>query len=102
MYLIQLLLPIYDNQQRRFPKEFHNQVRDELTERFGGLTAQTRALATGLWKGETSKIVHEDIVIYEVMVPNLDRDWWQDYREKLEVRLQQEVLIIRATRFEQL
>jgi hypothetical protein len=102
MHLIQLLLPLYDNQQQRFPKEFHDQVRDELTEQFGGLTAHMRAPATGLWKEDPSTIVQDDIVIYEVMTENLDREWWQRYREKLEARFQQEAIIIRATGFEQL
>jgi hypothetical protein len=102
MYLIQLLLPLYDNQQQRFPREFHDQVKAELTEQFGGVTIYMRAPATGLWKEDSSKIVKDDIVIYEVMDQGLDRVWWQHYRETLEARFEQEVIIARATLFEQL
>jgi hypothetical protein len=43
--------------------------------------------------GET---VHDDNVIYGIMVENLDRDWWASYRSQLENRFQQDKLIIRA------
>jgi hypothetical protein len=48
-YLVQILLPIYDNQGSKLASEFYSRVRSELTERFGGLTAYTRAPAEGLW-----------------------------------------------------
>lgn len=102
MYLIQLLLPLYNNDQQRFPDEMHEQVRGELTEQFEGLTAHTRAPARGVWKEDSSDIIHDDIVIYEVMVPDLDRGWWQEYRVELEERFQQECLVIRAIQFEQI
>jgi hypothetical protein len=39
MYLVQILLPVYDNDGRPFPASSYADVRRELTERFGGLTA---------------------------------------------------------------
>src|SRR5947207_6390954 len=39
MYLIQILLPVYDNEGNRFEAEQYNDVRLELTEAFGGSTA---------------------------------------------------------------
>ena len=100
MYLIQILLPLYDNQGDPFPPRDYVQVRDELTERFGGITAYVRSPAEGLWKGSPSKTIHDDIVIYEVMSEKLDRDWWRMYREQLSLRYRQDLLIVRVSEVE--
>lgn len=97
MYLIQILLPLYDNTGDPFPQQEYLQVRDHLTERFGGITAYVHSPAVGLWKETSSVTVHDDIVIYEVMAERLDRGWWRDYREKLAARFRQELLIIRVS-----
>ncbi|HEX8164740.1 MAG TPA: hypothetical protein VF601_03010 [Beijerinckiaceae bacterium] len=101
MHLVQILLPLYDNEGRRFPQEPYRRVRTELAERFGGLTAFTRAPAEGLWTdgGETSR---DEIVTFEVMVDDLDRDWWQVYRRELEARFRQDVIVVRAQAIEQI
>lgn len=38
MYLVQLLLPLYDNDGHPFPAAAYAELRAELTERFGGLS----------------------------------------------------------------
>ncbi len=95
MHLIQLLLPLYANDQEVFPAEMHAQVKTELSEKFGGLTAYTRSPAEGRWRG-LEKDVNDEIVIYEVMVPSLDTAWWGEYREMMETRFHQDEVIIRA------
>lgn len=97
MNLIQILLPLYDNDGKIFPKPEYERVRDELTERFGGITTFVRSPAEGVWKGSGTTPVHDDIVIYEVMTEHLDREWWQSYREELSQRYRQEMLIVRAS-----
>ncbi|ABF45631.1 hypothetical protein Dgeo_1335 [Deinococcus geothermalis DSM 11300] len=87
MHLVQLLLPLYDHTGRSFDPAHYARIRQTLTEGFGGLTAYTRAPAAGLWKDE-EQIVRDDVVVYEVMVQELDRDWWAVYREELMVRAQ--------------
>jgi hypothetical protein len=95
MNLIQILLPVYDNDGKPFARAFHRRVQKELTTQFGGLTAYSRAPADGLWrKGKTTK--HDDIVVYEVMAEKRNAKWWQAYRVKLEKRFRQEEIIIRA------
>jgi len=97
MYLIQILLPLYDNNGQQFPQHEYERVRDELTEHFGGITTYVRSPAKGLWKESSTITVHDDIVIYEVMTELLDRQWWLAYRQELAVRFRQEVLIVRAS-----
>lgn len=47
MYLIQLFLPLRDNAGEKFPDAMYRGIRDQLTERFGGMTAYARAPAEG-------------------------------------------------------
>jgi hypothetical protein len=96
MYLIQILLPLYDNGGNRFSPRLYDTIRSELTDRFGGLTAFIRSPATGLWK-EDRQTIHDEIVIYEVMTGSIDYAWWDRYREDLRTLFQQHELIIRAT-----
>jgi len=91
MYLVQLLLPRYDEAVAR-----------ELTERFGGMTAYARAPAKGEWKPAPGETVRDDIVVYEVMVAELDRAWWSGYRGELERRFAQDELVVRALEIERL
>ena len=97
-YLVQLLLPLYDNAGTRFPRSHFAEVREELIARFGGLTMFSRAPAEGLWKEPGEAAAHDDIVVYEVMTSELDREWWADWRRTLERRFAQDELIIRAHR----
>lgn len=96
MQLIQILLPLYDNEGRRFPSARYDAVRAELTERFGGLTAHTRAPAEGIWADEGMPPSRDDIVIFEVMADRLERAWWRDYRQALEREFRQDAIIIRS------
>lgn len=100
MHLIQILLPLTDNDGWPFPRAEYDDVRRELTERFGGVTAFVRAPAEGHWKEDAGSTTRDEIVIYEVMVQDLDRDWWAELRETLRRRFRQEELVVRATRVE--
>ena len=95
LHLVQILLPLYDNAGAPLPPELYRQVRRELTDRFGGLTAFTRAPAEGHWRdeGETKR---DDIVVFEVMAERLDESWWSAYRGELEGRFRQEAIVVRT------
>ncbi|HVL70684.1 MAG TPA: hypothetical protein VM434_02230 [Beijerinckiaceae bacterium] len=93
--LVQILLPLYDNDGRPQPASRFAAVRSELTERFGGFTAFTRAPAEGAWK-DGNEVARDDIVVVEVMVEALDEGWWRDYRRSLESRFRQEEIVVRA------
>jgi hypothetical protein len=100
-YIVQILLPVYDNSRCRFPAESYDHVRSELTEQFGGLTAYMRAPAEGLWEAG-SEMKRDDIVILEIMSDTLDRLWWREYRGRLERRFRQDRLVVRAQTYEAL
>jgi hypothetical protein len=97
MYLIQILLPLRDNQGKRIAERHFNQLAQELSEHFGGLTTYARAPADGLWKNKQGSRLHRDeIVIYEVIASRLDRDWWRRRRQALEKTFRQQQILIHA------
>ena len=97
MQLIQVLLPLYDNDATPIRPALFQQVRDELAARFGGLTVYSRSPAEGLWQDDAGeRPVHDDVVLFEVMTDQLDRTWWSAYRQTLEARFEQEEIVIRA------
>jgi hypothetical protein len=103
MHLIQILIPLYDNQGRPFARAELERVRDELTDAFGGVTAYLRSPAHGIWKEDaTGEEAHDDVVMVEVVAERLDRPWWGAYRGELERRFRQEEMLIRALPAERL
>jgi hypothetical protein len=100
-FLVQILLPVYDNNGERFPSDLYNEVRAKLTDMFGGLTAYTRAPAEGVWESGTT-LKRDDIVVVEVMVHSLDRTWWGAYRRDLKRLFRQDQIVLRAQTYEPL
>jgi hypothetical protein len=96
MHLIEILLPVTDNNGQHFEAAMYAQVREELTKHFGGVTAFTRAPAQGS-NAAGGTVVHDDIVVMEVMAANLDPEWWAAYRKQLERDFVQDEIVIRAS-----
>jgi hypothetical protein len=94
-HLVQILLPLRDNEGRNFPDSLFSDIQKMLTDRYGGVTAYARAPAQGVWARDGMKM-HDDIVILEVMTPELDAPWWKSFRQRLEQVMRQEQLVIRA------
>jgi len=102
VYRIQLLLPLYDNEGRAFPRADFARVRDELTEKFGGVTAYTRSPAEGIWKDAAGGVSRDSVVAFEVLADTLERDWWAAYQASLTARFRQDELMITAAPVERL
>jgi hypothetical protein len=96
MHLIEIFLPLSDNNGRLFDAEKYAAIRQDLTARFGGLTAFTRSPAQGSTT-DGGKTVHDDIVVFEVMTEKLDAAWWRRYRRQLEHEFRQDVIVARAS-----
>lgn len=97
--LVQWLLPLADNRGQRFAQAMFAEVRRELTERFGGVTAYPRSPAVGLWD-DGDAVQRDELVLFEVLVEDYDRHWWAGYRRELCRRFGQEDILVRATRCE--
>lgn len=102
MYLVQLLLPLYDNEGKAFGKPMLDRVRNELTERFGGVTAYRRSPAEGLWQEDGGELTRDEVVIYEVLAEELDRAQWKLYGQELAERFRQQEMMMRAISVERL
>ena len=96
MHLIEILLPLKDNYGKEFPESHFDFVKRSLTDRFGGLTAFTRSPAAGFWQDKSGSTKAEDVIVLEVMSATLEAEWWQAFREDIEVRFAQEEIVIRA------
>jgi hypothetical protein len=102
MHLVQILLPLRDNHGRPFPPALFEAVRQEMTERFGGVTAYSRAPAEGAFEARAGNVANDDIVIVEVMCEGLERAFWSAYREHLTRVFEQEELVVRSLPLERL
>ena len=96
MHLVQLFLPLRDNDGAVFDRALFDEVRATLAERFGGSTAFVRSPASGLWEDDDGQLERDDVVLLEVMADPLDRAWWHDYRRALERRFRQDTILVRA------
>ncbi len=101
MHLIQILLPVHDQQGRVFPTDHYEKLSQDLTAKFGGVTSYMRAPAEGRWHqgGETE---HDEIVVVEVMAEHLDRDWWAALRARLTRDFKQDEVVVRTHPVERL
>ena len=101
MWLVEVLLPIAYNNGMAIPDSVLRELRGDLADRFGGLTAFTRSPAEGVWmSGDASH--HDDIVVLEIMIEDLDRDWWKAWRSHAEALLLQNEIVVRARLIERL
>ena len=96
MHLVEIFLPLSDNDGKCFAPEVFARVRSELTEKFGGLTAFSRAPAEGT-DTEAGRARHDELVVFEVMTEQLDRAWWSAYRSQLENTFRQQRILIRRS-----
>ena len=97
--MIQILLPLCDNQGQMFRPSKYKLVKATLANRFQGLTAYSRVAAEGLWRVGKS-VKRDDIVVYEVMTKSFNKKWWKNYRKSLETMFEQESIVIRVQKIE--
>jgi len=96
MHLIEIFLPLCDNGGKRFPAGTFAKVREELIDKFGGLTAFSRAPAEGT-DTERGEERHDELVVFEIMTEQLDRAWWTAWRRQLETTFRQDRILIRRS-----
>jgi len=101
MHLVELFLPVTDNDGNDFDDALFAQVGKELTDKFGGMTSFSRSPAEGLSE-DGGKKVHDEIIVMEVICNAIDREWWKRYRKELEARFEQDEILIRASQIEKL
>lgn len=98
MYLIQIMLPLYDNRGHRLPGRLFDATSRTLAKAHGGVTAYTRSPAVGVWNSRGARLKRDDIVVFEVMTPSLSAKLWARRRKIWEVVFRQETILIRSLR----
>jgi hypothetical protein len=101
MVLIQLLLPTSAGASADGLAPLA-ETRQELAERFHGLTAYLRSPARGLWTAADGRTEQDDVVMVEVVTDTFDRAWWRTYVTTLAERFGQESIHLRAMPVEML
>ncbi|KQV17943.1 hypothetical protein ASC74_03360 [Pseudomonas sp. Root329] len=97
MHLIEIFLPLNSNEGTPQPSDEFRRVREQLVERWGGVTAFTRTPARGVSLQNGNERAEDEIIVYEVMVKRVDKLWWLDYKRDLETRFRQREILIRVT-----
>jgi hypothetical protein len=97
MNLIELFLPLADNEGSSFaPPEFAK-VRNTLIDKFGGLTSFTRAPAEGV-EDDGRRERRDKLVVFEVLTDAVDEAWWTNYRQHLETVFKQDRILVRTSK----
>jgi hypothetical protein len=94
MVLIQILLPAAIPGCDTTPA--FATTREELVQRFKGLTAYSRAPAKGVWTAPDGRTDRDDMVMVEVVKESFDKTWWRAYAAVLAVRFHQDTIHVRA------
>jgi hypothetical protein len=95
MHVVEIFLPLRDNDGARIPPAQFLNLRRLLIADFGGLTAFARTPADGFWEGKEGTKADE-IVVFEVMTDEIDARWWNELRLQLETAFRQKSIVIRA------
>lgn len=96
MRVVEIFLPLTYGDGSRAPAEIFELLKQELAEKFGGVTAYARSPAQGLWQNGGQQ-QEDSIVIFEVMTDKVDKEWWAAFRSRLEALLRQEEVLIRSS-----
>jgi len=102
MQLVQIFLPLYDNNKQEFDRSLYDDLRTLLKDQFGGVTFYRNTPTEGLWKDETGKTNFDELIIVEVMITEVHKEWWQQFSQRLEQVFDQEEILIRSIVFEKL
>jgi hypothetical protein len=98
MYLVQILLPLYENSGRRVPRKVFRAAAKRLAAEFGGVTAYTRAPAEGLWRRTSNKLDRDDIIVFEVMSDRANKAYWRAAQRELRQEFVQDEILVRSIR----
>ncbi|MBA2423155.1 MAG: hypothetical protein H0V61_08020 [Chitinophagales bacterium] len=72
-FLIQLLLPLNDNDGKQFPGAKYEKVKKVFIDKFGGVTIYRNTTAEGAWSDSTGEVCRDYVLIFEVITSKLDK-----------------------------
>ena len=102
MQLVQIFLPLYNNDKQEFDTSLYDDLRTLLKDQFGGATFYRNAPVEGLWRDENGTTNYDELIIVEVMLADVNKEWWQQFKQLLEQIFNQEEILMRFIAFEKL
>ena len=100
MKLIELFIPLYDNEGEKFSDEHFENLKSELTDAFGGVTIYKKT--SGYWKEPERPVKKDEILIYEIMAEQIKKAYWQALKRRLLILFRQKDLVFRYSDIEML
>jgi inorganic pyrophosphatase len=94
--LIQLFLPTIAKNGKPFPRSYYDTVREQLTDKFNGVSMYFNSKVSGVWKDEDAKLVKDELMVFEVMSDAITLDFWKSYQRSLQKQFKQESILIRC------
>lgn len=95
MYLMQIFVPYGNSADGALREEPYMNLKQELTDRFGGVTVYSRAPVKGIWKPAPGQQEADDMIIYEVLLGKPDMSYWSSLKSRLEYIFQQQEILMR-------
>lgn len=95
MYLMQIFIPTRDNEGNPFEESRFTDLREELTNRFRGVTIYARTPVQGIWRRSEDSFQTDQMVIYEVIFDELEMPYWKRLKLSLEKSFSQEKILMR-------
>jgi hypothetical protein len=96
MVLIQILLPTGATGATPHHATAFGKTREELADKFDGLTAYLRSPAEGVWRSPEGEHELDHVVMVEVVTTTFDVVWWRKYATTLAERFAQDDIHVRA------
>jgi inorganic pyrophosphatase len=90
---LELFLPVSKNDGGNFPDSHYSDLEKELTERFGGVTIYSRGAVEGKWKAKGAS-TSEPMVVYEVLLSELEKTYWTTLKKRLEKKFSQKEIMV--------
>ena len=92
--LYQLYLPLTYNDGRSIEEEKFNLTRQELIDRFGGLTTTPPGFPLEGWWHSAGMVVRDDIVMWTVVTQSDENEFFVAYKELLKQRFVQDMIYV--------
>lgn len=94
-HLVEILLPTQTGDGKAIGQDWFERLLTERTEKFGGATSFVRAPNKGLWQSGAA-IEQDNIAVIEVMTDTVDAFYRAGLRQRLEKKLSQKEIVMRA------
>jgi inorganic pyrophosphatase len=94
--LIQLFLPLKNEDGKSFPDKYFDNVKETLTQKFKGLSIYSKSPVNGRWENSKSNIEEDILLVYEIMTDRVDLSYWEKYKQLLQKQFKQDTIVIRC------